>query len=55
VTEESLEESIIKVYRDNPKVVLGVFVALLRDGDHYEWRLFGRHLWLALKLRLRGQ
>ena len=55
MTEESLEESIVKVYRDHPKVVLGVFVALLRDGDRYEWRLFGRHLWLALKLRLRGR
>ena len=55
MTDESLEQSIVEVYRDNPKVVLGVFVSLLRDGDRYEWRLFWRHLWQALKLRLRGR
>lgn len=50
MAEESLEESIVKAYRDNPKLAVGVFLSLLRDGDRYEWRLFGRHLWHVIKL-----
>ena len=54
VAEESLEKSIVKAYRDKPGLALGVFLSLLRDGDRYEWRLFGRHLWQAVKLWLRN-
>jgi hypothetical protein len=52
LTDDALEDSIVQTYRDNPRVAWGVFLSLLRDGNRYEWRLFGRHLWRALKLWL---